>query len=193
MKTTVFIFIFDGFSDWEISYLTPELNKQEGIEQIFFSKDGKLVKSMGGLRIIPHYSIDELKASKGDMLVLPGGKIWEKEDNTFLEPIIELFMLLENPIASICGSTVYLANIGLLDNTLHTSNTLHYLKWFANNYKGEANYVNKPALTDKNLITASGTSPIEFANEVVKKLGIYDSADLNNWFQVFKQGMYNAI
>ena len=29
MKKKIFVFLFDGFSDWEISYLTPEINKRQ--------------------------------------------------------------------------------------------------------------------------------------------------------------------
>lgn len=30
------VFLFNGFSDWEISYLTPEINKSKEIELIYF-------------------------------------------------------------------------------------------------------------------------------------------------------------
>jgi len=29
MKKQIFIFLFDGFSDWEIAYLTSEIQKSE--------------------------------------------------------------------------------------------------------------------------------------------------------------------
>lgn len=54
------IFLFDGFSDWKISYLTPEINKSEGFDLVYFSKDGNLVSSMGGLQISPNTSLSEL-------------------------------------------------------------------------------------------------------------------------------------
>ena len=75
----IYIYLFNGFSDWEISYLTPEINKSDEFELIYFSKDGKSVTSMGGLQIIPEKSLKELKIDEIDMLILPGGEIWEKE------------------------------------------------------------------------------------------------------------------
>ncbi len=49
----IYIYLFNGFSDWEISFLTPEINKSEKFELVYFSNDGKKVKSMGGLEIVP--------------------------------------------------------------------------------------------------------------------------------------------
>ena len=35
MKKRIFIYLFDGYSDWEIAYLAPELNKSENHELIY--------------------------------------------------------------------------------------------------------------------------------------------------------------
>ena len=61
MKKKIFVFLFDGFSDWEISYLTPEINKSEQFDLVYFSKDGNQVTSMGGLQITPTTSLNGLK------------------------------------------------------------------------------------------------------------------------------------
>ncbi len=50
MKKKICIFLFDGFSDWEISFLTPEINKSEQFELVYFSKNGDHLTSMGGLQ-----------------------------------------------------------------------------------------------------------------------------------------------
>ncbi len=34
----MFIFLFDGFSDWEIAYLTPEIKKNNAFDLVYFSK-----------------------------------------------------------------------------------------------------------------------------------------------------------
>lgn len=44
MKKKIFIYLFDGYSDWEIAYLTPELNKSDFHELIYFTDDGKTVQ-----------------------------------------------------------------------------------------------------------------------------------------------------
>jgi hypothetical protein len=52
-EKNVYIFIFDGYSDWEISYAAPEImnSKKYGIKT--FSLDGRNIKSMGGLNVYP--------------------------------------------------------------------------------------------------------------------------------------------
>ena len=81
MKKKIFIFLFDGFSDWEISFLTPELNKSEKFDLVFFSKNGNSVSSMGGLQIKTATSLSELIIDDLDMLILPGGTAWEIGEN----------------------------------------------------------------------------------------------------------------
>lgn len=34
MKKNIYMFLFDGYSDWEISYLTPEITKDERFDLI---------------------------------------------------------------------------------------------------------------------------------------------------------------
>ena len=193
MKRTVFIYLFDGFSDWEIAYLMPELKRHKEIDLFYFSIDGGVVESLGGMRVMTQKNISQIAIRPTDMLILPGGTIWERQQDRLLLPLIESCMEQKSCIAAICGATVYLANQGLLDGLKHTSNALHYLKWFAPYYKGESHYVTESAVMDQNIITASGTAPIEFASIVIKALEIYDDSGLNTWFELFKKGLYKQI
>ena len=72
-------------------------------------------------------------------------------------------------VAAICGATDALANMGYLDTRKHTSNNLEYTKMVCPNYKGEKFYELESAVSDVNLVTASGIAPLEFAMEVLKK------------------------
>ncbi len=73
-------------------------------------------------------------------------------------------------VAAICGATAGLANNGYLNSRKHTSNDLAYMKMVCPHYKGEPFYEIEPAVSDENLVTASGTAPLEFAREVLKKI-----------------------
>lgn len=191
MKKKIFVFLFDGFSDWEIAYLTPEIKKSEKFDLIYFSRNGKSVLSMGGLRISPDLSLEEINPGEVEMLILPGGTAWEKEENSFIDSFVNDLFIKEKAIASICGATIYLGRKGLLDNLKHTSNDLYYLKAVAPEYSGEKNYVNSLAVTDGNLITANGIAPIEFAREIFTKLELYDDSRIEKWFQLFKNGIWS--
>jgi hypothetical protein len=58
------------------------------------------------------------------------------------------------------------------------------------NYGDEEFYVEELAVTDRNLITASGLGCVEFAREVIKRLNLYSEADTRIWFEMFKHGVY---
>jgi len=85
MKKKVFIYLFEGFSDWEIAYLTPEINKSENHELIFISDNGSSVTSMGGLQVQPNSALSEINIKEIGILILPGGETWEKGGNTEIE------------------------------------------------------------------------------------------------------------
>ena len=191
MKKKIYVFLFDGFSDWEISYLTPEINKNEQFDLIYFSKDGKPIISMGGLHIKPTTSLNEINFKDIEMLILPGGLAWEKGKNKEIDKItINLF---ENgkSISAICAATTYLGQLGILNDLKHTSNDLNYLKGIAPNYCGEENYQNSLAVTDKNIITANGIASIEFAREIFKTIELYNEQNIEKWFQLFKNGIWS--
>ncbi len=191
MKKNIYVFLFNGFSDWEISYLTPEINKSEQFELVYFSKNGNPVTSMGGLQITPTNSLNELKFEDVDMLILPGGTAWEKGGNTEIEELAKNVFEKGKPIAAICAATTYIGQLGLLNNLKHTSNDLNYLKGIAPDYCGDENYQNSLAVTDRNIITAKGIAPIEFAREIFKTIGLYSDDTIEKWFQLFKNGIWS--
>lgn len=192
MKKKVFIFLFDGFSDWEIAYMTPELQKNEMVELVYCSIGNKVITSMGGLNVNPHMRIDEVDASVIDMLILPGGVYWENEVNQQVEELIQTLLTSGKTVGAICAATTILGKLGYLDKVNHTSNDLDYLKNIAPQYQGEASYQHKLAVTDKNIITASGIAPIEFAREIFIQLDSFDRKYVENWFQLFKNGVWAA-
>lgn len=185
------VFLFEGFADWEIAYLTPEINKSKQFSLVYFSKDGNLVKSMGGLEVKPDFSLSELKSEEIDLLVLPGGVAWEKREITIIDNLIKELVESKKSIAAICGATFYLGQLGILNKLNHTSNDLGYLKAVVPEYNGEENYQNKLAVTDQNIITANGIAPIEFAAEIFRKIKLKSETEIEKWFQLFKNGIWS--
>ena len=186
----IYIFLFNGFSDWEISYLTPELNKSEKINLKYFTIDGLEITSMGGLKITPDLSIQEIDLDTVSALILPGGSAWEKKSIKGIDELVEKLYSKNIMIASICSATTFLGQKGYLDNIKHTSNAVDYLKYIAPKYKGEKKYQSDLVVTDKNIITANGFSPIEFTREVFKSIELKSEYDIEKWFQLFKNGIW---
>lgn len=191
MKKKIFVFLFDGFSDWEIAYLTPEIKKNDEFDLIYFSQNGDSVLSMGGLRILPDISLKEINLNEVEMLILPGGTAWEKDENDFIDSFAKSLFATGKTIAAICAATAYLGKKGFLNDLKHTSNDLFYLKGIAPEYLGEQNYINSYAVTDKNIITANGIAPIEFAKEIFQQLKLYGDDEIEKWFQLFKNGIWS--
>lgn len=186
----IFVFLFDGFSDWEIAFLTPEIKKNEKFELIYFSEKGNSILSMGGLQITPDSALKDISPETIDVLILPGGSAWEKGENDVIKQLTKTVFESGKTVAAICAATTYLGQLGLLNNSKHTSNDLNYLKAIAPIYIGEKNYENTLATTDKNLITANGIAPIEFAKEIFTKIELYDLDNIEKWFQLFKNGIW---
>lgn len=190
---TVYLYVFDTMADWEIGYLTAELNSgryyKKGLAPskiVTVGMDKSPVTTMGGLTILPDIKLDEFRIESTDLLILPGGDTWTEAIH---EPILKIAQrrLQEGMwVAAICGATMGLAQTGLLNSRLHTSNDLEYLKMICPTYTGEKYYTMEPAVTDGKLITASGIAPLEFCVHVLKALGVFSSKTLDAWYSLQK-------
>ncbi|MBP1310800.1 putative intracellular protease/amidase [Paenibacillus sp. 1182] len=193
MNSTVYLYVFDTMADWEIGYLTAELNSgryyKKGLAPskiVTVGMEKTPVTTMGGLKILPDIKLDECSIESTDALILPGGNTWTE---TIHQPILKIVeRCLEESIwvAAICGATMGLAQAGLLNSRWHTSNDLEYLKMTCPTYTGENYYKMESAVTDGKLITASGTAPLEFSVHVLKALGVFSSKTLEAWYSLNK-------
>jgi putative intracellular protease/amidase len=183
-----FMFVFAGFADWEPAMTTSALNRFTDFEVITFSIDGKPVRSFGNLSVIPDTTMNAVNVSQLDLLLLPGGETWDENGNREIIPLLNKVLDANKTVAAICGATGFLANHGYLDATPHTSNHLtYYLKQVAPDYKGEALYIDRPAVASGNLITASGTAPVEFASEILEHFDLFKLDELKTWFGYFRR------
>jgi putative intracellular protease/amidase len=152
---------------------------------VLCSRTMDTITTMGGLHLMPDMLIGDIRPGPGDIVVLRGADTWL---DPLQEPVIaKVRALLDEGtvVAAICGATLGLANAGLLDTRPHTSNDPAALKMFCPHYKGERYYVNEPAVTDGNLITASGLAPVEFAYHVFRRLDVMAPATLEAWHGLF--------
>ncbi|PAD29552.1 type 1 glutamine amidotransferase family protein [Paenibacillus sp. 7523-1] len=189
----VFLYVFNTMSDWEYGYLVAELNsgryfkKDVGpINVITVGANKEMITTMGGLSIKPEISVDECTLESEDLLILPGGTTWDEEIH---QPILERIgqaLKLGTIVAAICGATEALANRGYLDTRKHTTNNLEYTKMVCPHYKGEKFYEMGSAVSDTNVVTASGIAPLEFAVEVLKKLDVFAPDTLHSWYNLNK-------
>jgi putative intracellular protease/amidase len=189
----VYIYLLNTLADWEIGYLTAELNSgryldktRPPVELIKIGNTAEPIKTMGGITITPDENIDNIKFEENDLLILPGADTWTEEENKKIIDIVSSIINEKVIIAAVCGATVALANKGILNNRKHTSNDIEVLKMFCPEYAGENFYLNQPAVTDDNLITASGLAPLEFSYEILKRTNLMKTETLEAWYQLYK-------
>ncbi|MFP3720890.1 type 1 glutamine amidotransferase family protein [Niallia circulans] len=189
----VFLYVFNTMSDWEYGYLIAELNsgryfKKELVpfKVITVGANKEMITTMGGLSIKPDISLAECTFESKDLLILPGGNTWNEEIHQPILKRVGQALKIGTIVASICGAIEALANIGYLDTRKHTSNNLEYTKMVCPNYKGEKFYEEGSAVSDANLVTASGIAPLKFAMEVLKKLDVFAPDTLRSWYNLNK-------
>ncbi|MED1804098.1 glutamine amidotransferase [Bacillus subtilis] len=189
----VYLYVFHTMSDWEYGYLIAELNsgryfKQDAasLKVVTVGVNKEMITTLGGLSIKPDIPLDECTLESQDLIILPGGNTWGEDIH---QPILKKVgdaLKLGTTIAAICGATLGLANEGYLNSRKHTSNDLDYMNMVCPNYKGETLYEKGPAVSDENLVTASGIAPLEFAVEVLKKLDVFAPDTLRSWYKLYK-------
>ncbi|MEY8743727.1 type 1 glutamine amidotransferase family protein [Paenibacillus tundrae] len=193
MNNTVYLYVFDTMSDWEIGYLTAELNSgryfRPGLAPVQIVTVGiekTPVTTMGGLKITPEVTVDECSIRNIDALILPGGNTWTEAVHEPILTMAEMCLKEGIVVGAICGATLGLAQAGLLDSRRHTSNDLAYLKMVCPSYTGEEYYNLESAITDGKLITASGVAPLEFSVHILKALDVFSPNTLDAWYRLNK-------
>jgi putative intracellular protease/amidase len=188
MKPKAYFLVFDGLADWELAHALCEINKSGKYEVVSVGLTEQTVTTMGGLKLTPDTTLEEMSHAEACMFMLPGGEMWESESHENLKTVLRRLHADNVPIGAICGATLELARAGLTRNIRHTSNSRDYLKALVADYADDDLYIDELAVTDGNVITASGLGSVEFAREVIKQLKLYNEADTQLWFEMFKHG-----
>ncbi len=192
---TIYVYVLDTLADWELGYVISELNSgrffkkgkpRVSIKTVSYSKEP--INTMGGLTIVPDCLIDDIVVSETSTLLLPGADTWnDPKHGAIIEKASEL-LSLGATVCAICGATTALANFGLLDKRLHTSNGPGFLEMVSPSYKGQSFYIDKPSVADNNLITASSTGALLWAKQIIEHLGVFQSSTLEAWYEYFSTG-----
>lgn len=197
---TVYVYVMNAMADWEIGYCLAELNSKRffkknaaeiSVKTVSLSK--MPVKSMGGLTIVPDLAVSDIQITKDNALILPGSDSWSEADNFQILQIAKQFLESGGLVAAICGATVALANMGLLDDKKHTSNGAGFLNMFCPEYKGTDNYIDKPAVRDGNLITAAATGALDMTRLILEYLDVFQPDILEHWYAYFSTGNANEF
>ena len=130
----IYVYLLNDMAECEIGYILQAFSmkkllknrtKEFEVKTVAFNKEPIL--TLGGLTIIPDYTISEVDFSTTTALLLPGSSAWRNKENQ--EILRKAQECLNNNIlvGAICGATLALADYGILDKFKHTSNSLEYL------------------------------------------------------------------
>lgn len=94
MRNTVYLYVFDTMADWEIGYLSTEINSgryyKKGLTPlrvITVGIDKTPITTMGGLKILPEIELKECSIEEAAALILPSGNTWTESIHS---PIIRM-------------------------------------------------------------------------------------------------------
>jgi len=192
-RQPVYLYVLDTMADWEPGYAITGISRpayqanpgRYEVRTVGARKEA--VRTMGGVTIIPDLALDDVRPEGSAMLILPGAETWEGGEHAGAVEMAERFLEAGVPVAAICGATAGLAARGLLDARPHTSNAVEYLDTIAG-YAGHGHYVAEPAVRDGQLITASGTAPVDFARRIFEALELYEPPVLDAWYALYGRG-----
>lgn len=194
MSKTILFVILQQYADWEASYITSAITLlgqgQYDIKTVSLSKD--YVQSIGGFRVLPDYDLLSVPEDY-EALILIGGMTWRNQNAQQIKTLVEDCYKKGKVLGGICDASAFLGTVGVLNDVMHTSNDINDLKqWSGAVYTGETKYIAKQAVRDKNIVTANGTAPMEFAKEILLALNVADEEKISDWYNFHKLGFYTA-
>ncbi len=192
---TIYVYVLNTLADWELGYVTSELNSgrffkkdvpRVSVKTVSYTKEP--IRTMGGLTIVPDCVIDDIVVSETSVLLLPGANTWnDPKHSAIIEKASEL-LSVGATVCAVCGATAALAGFGLLDQRPHTSNGPGFLEMLSPGYKGQSFYIDKPSVADNNLITAGSTGGLLWAKQIIEHLDVFESNTLESWYEYFSTG-----
>jgi putative intracellular protease/amidase len=196
MKEVLFVILQD-YADWESAHVAAAINdsREDGgdfiVKTVSLSKQP--VRSIGGFTTLPDYDLSTAPERFAALLLI-GGKSWRKKESEPVAGLVSKAVEMGVPVGAICDATVFLGMHGFLNDVKHTSNMLNDLKAAAKeNYTNERGYIEEQAVSDGGIITANGTAYMEFAKEVLISLKTINRSSINEWYDYFKFGHYEAL
>jgi putative intracellular protease/amidase len=189
----VHLYVTDTMADWEAGHAIAHISKPSWqrepgrycVRTVAAAMEP--ITTMGGVRIMPDDTFEDISPASSAMLIVPGAETWEDQArHAQAIAAARSFLAAGTPVAAICGATYGLAAAGLLDDRTHTSNAAIYLA--SSGYRGADLYREQPAINDRGLITASGCHPVDFAAEIFAELELYEPDVLAAWHGLYSTG-----
>ncbi len=187
-QRTAYVYVFDGFADWEPASALAELRRTFGFATKAVGAGREPVVSMGGLRVLPDLALADFEPDSAAILILPGGEQWMAGERPEISAVVRVMAAAGRPVAGICAATLALAHAGLLDDRLHTSNGAGFIEKYVPGYRGAGFYRAAPAVTDRGVVTASGVAPVAFAAAIFRMMAPEREREIAGYEMLYARG-----
>lgn len=146
------------------------------------------VTAIGGVRVIPDYSFENMPEDYA-ALILIGGYGWLTPISSEVIPMVRKALNNRKIVGAICNGASFMAKGGFLNRVKHTGNGLEQLKvWGGENYTNSGSYIHEQAVSDSGIVTANGSAALEFAKELLLLLENDIPERIEMYYQFNKQG-----
>jgi putative intracellular protease/amidase len=170
----IFYLLYDGYAGFELVFVANNLmNKRTAT--VGFGKEP--CRSLENLWTVVDMDITEVDPKDVDLLVIPGGHpldhINDPSKKEKVEALVSLIRAVNErggKIAAICGGPRWLAYAGVLDGRRCTHSLDEPGEMFS-----KAIFTNEHVTVDGNIITGKGQAYAEFAVEMGRQAGIYET------------------
>lgn len=189
----ILVFIFDGMTDYEITFIMHLLASDAGKDVITISYEDKIIKGKSGFLYKPSKLVSDVLTEDVEGLMIPGG--WYGDTRPELIELIKNINLKGRLISAICGAgTVFLAKSGVLNNVKYTTPVVEWTQKHVEVF-GEKdpfpreNFVWERVVRDKNIITAQGMAFVDFAIEICDWFNLFENQEDKNNFAKYIKGL----
>lgn len=171
------VLYIDGFAEFEIIIAVGNLAAKAEIVGI--ALENRPYISEEKQTFLPDTTLAEVSPDDFDLLIIPGGDFARLPDNKLLNDFISGMHHRKKIIGAICGGTLLLGKLGILDHKNFTGYARGYEfdqktleKYFPN-----ANYTGEDVVVDGNIVTAQGQAFVEFGVEIYDLAGFYETRE----------------
>lgn len=156
------ILLYPRFSEYELSVLLSIL-KQGGKPTIYIGLDKQVLTGESGLPCVPETTIHDINLNLLDSIVLPGVDDFQHlYKHEGLSSFLKKADNQRRVIAAISSAPYFLSMSGVLADKKYTIGLTYIQREFLGTFI-EDNFVNTPVVVDDYILTAKGSSFIEFA------------------------------
>ena len=174
----VLVFLFDGMTDYEITFICHVLHSDAGKDIITVAYEDRVVKAQSGFNFEPDFTLAEVVDLDTEGLILCGGR--EVDIKPSLVKLIQRYHGERKLLAAIgTAGTIMLAKSGVLDEATYTtpltqwSTKYQYVYGIQDPFPRD-NCIEKRLVRDRHIITAQSIAFLDFTLEICA------------WFKLFQ-------